>query len=56
MLGTVLAKGIHEGEVGGAGSSEGEVGGAGSRRGRGRDVTVIIEGGMDSQGEEFGSK
>ena len=46
MLETVLAKGIHEDEVGGAGS----------RRGRGRDVTVIIEWGMDSQGEEFGSK
>ncbi len=34
MLETVLAKGIHEDEVGGAGS----------RRGRGRDVMVIIEG------------
>ena len=46
MLGTVLAKGIHEGKVGGAGL----------RRGQGRDVTVIIEGEMDSQGEEFESK
>ena len=46
MLGTVPAKGIHEGEVGGAGL----------RRGRVRNVTVIIDGGMDSQGEEFESK
>ena len=62
----VPAKGIHEGKVGGVGSSEGEVGGAGSsecevggagsRRGRGHDVTVMIEGRMDSQGEEFESK
>ena len=39
VLGTVLGKGIYEDEVGGAES----------RRGRGRDVMVIIEGGMDSQ-------
>ena len=56
MLGTVQAKGIHEGEVGGVGPSKGGVNGAGSRLGQGRDVTVIIEGGMDSQGEEFESK
>ena len=46
MLGTVLAKGIHEDEVGEAGLS----------RGQGRDVAVIIEGGMDLQGEELESK